>query len=388
MKELPGSLWINAGRWNWKVRLPGTEKRKNYPLRAPGQKAALAEAKGRDLAESIAARMWERAQREASMAEVAKTATLDVCISKFLGWAETYYRRSDGTSTREAGNCEYALNTLKEQHGNMLIDDLTYQHLLDSRDSLIREGLTRNTINQRVGIWKRFFAWALENRLCSASTKMEAWAITSLKANRSEAKENGEVRPVTDEDIEATVKHLTPTPATMVRVQRLTGMRPGELCAMRPRDIEKRKGLWIYRPAHHKTKHKGSIRVVVLGPQAIEGLKPYVQKTKPNDSLFEQGLAEERERKREGDSPRERWIFIQYGKVIRRACKKAGVEPWSPNQLRHACATAVRRGFGADAARSVLGHSSGSPRITDRYTKEAIEEEVIETVGKIMKKIG
>ena len=35
----------------------------------------------------------------------------------------------------------------------------------------------------------------------------------------------------------------------------------------------------------------------------------------------------------------------------------AGVPGWSPNQLRHAAATAVRARFGVEAARTTLGHA-------------------------------
>ena len=47
-----------------------------------------------------------------------------------------------------------------------------------------------------------------------------------------------------------------------------------------------------------------------------------------------------------------------FNSTLRRACEKAGVEPWSPNQLRHAAATKIRQQSGLDAAQVILGHSS------------------------------
>ena len=41
---------------------------------------------------------------------------------------------------------------------------------------------------------------------------------------------------------------------------------------------------------------------------------------------------------------------------MQRAAAKAGMPPWSPNQLRHAAATAVRRAYGLEAAQLILGH--------------------------------
>jgi integrase len=45
-----------------------------------------------------------------------------------------------------------------------------------------------------------------------------------------------------------------------------------------------------------------------------------------------------------------------YGTAVGRACKRAGVPHWSPNQLRHLFATVVRAGFGLEAAQVLLGH--------------------------------
>ncbi len=48
--------------------------------------------------------------------------------------------------------------------------------------------------------------------------------------------------PVDDSIIEATLPHLQPVVADMVRLQRLTGARPGEICSIRPADVNRRWG--------------------------------------------------------------------------------------------------------------------------------------------------
>jgi integrase len=45
-----------------------------------------------------------------------------------------------------------------------------------------------------------------------------------------------------------------------------------------------------------------------------------------------------------------------YRKAIQDACAKAKVPRWAPNQLRHACATLVRRKFGLEESQAILGH--------------------------------
>jgi integrase len=67
---------------------------------------------------------------------------------------------------------------------------------------------------------------------------------------------------VDDETLTGTVKHLSPTVVDMLEVQRLTGMRPGELCGMRPGDIDRAGDVWIFRPGSHKMEHKGRLRAV------------------------------------------------------------------------------------------------------------------------------
>ncbi|MBI1324773.1 tyrosine-type recombinase/integrase [bacterium] len=47
-----------------------------------------------------------------------------------------------------------------------------------------------------------------------------------------------------------------------------------------------------------------------------------------------------------------------YNRAIHYAAKKAGVSPWNANQLRHLAATNLRREFGIEVARAVLGHST------------------------------
>jgi len=49
--------------------------------------------------------------------------------------------------------------------------------------------------------------------------------------------------------------------------------------------------------------------------------------------------------------------------AIRYGSQKAKVPNWHPNQLRHNAATSLRKEFGLDVARVILGHSS--PAVTE-----------------------
>jgi hypothetical protein len=63
----------------------------------------------------------------------------------------------------------------------------------------------------------------------------------------------------------------------MVRVQRLTGMRPGEVCGMTTRAIETGGRVWLFRPARHKTANLGHERLITLGPKAQAIVAKYLR---------------------------------------------------------------------------------------------------------------
>jgi len=409
MKDLPGTVWLNRGRWNWRVHLPGTPARRNYPVRIPGQRIAIPEKKGRALAEAVCWRMWEAASRHDTSHDTGLT--LDSVCGLFMAWGATYYRRSDGSPTRELANCEIALRPLRAAFGRSPVNDITYQDILATRNKLIEAGHNRKTVNQRVGIWKRFFAWALESRHCSAHTKSEVWAIAAIKRNRSPAPEGEPVTPVPHKDVKSVMPFLPPILRAMVTVHELCGARPGEICMMRTADIERRRDIWIYRPMMHKSEYKDQCRVIVLGPRAQRVLSPIMDRSgylfSPAEAVTER-LQEKRSRRKSKVQPSqasrirvgtrqpgEIYTTAAYGKAIAfaiKAARRAGVKlnDWSPNQLRHACGTRVRRKVGPDAARAVLGHAGqgGASKITDTYTREAIEREIIKISARAMLLIG
>ena len=53
----------------------------------------------------------------------------------------------------------------------------------------------------------------------------------------------------------------------MVRFQRLVGCRPGEVCMLRPCDLDRSDDVWRYVPESHKTEHYGKQRIILIGPR-------------------------------------------------------------------------------------------------------------------------
>ena len=59
--------------------------------------------------------------------------------------------------------------------------------------------------------------------------------------------------------------------------------------------------------------------------------------------------------------PGVRYNVASYRKAIQSACRKAGVANWHPHQLRHTAATEIRKRFGLEATRIILGHEDMHP---------------------------
>ena len=56
--------------------------------------------------------------------------------------------------------------------------------------------------------------------------------------------------------------------------------------------------------------------------------------------------------------PGDHYTTASYGRAIGAACKKAGVPHWTTHQLRHSFATRIRKQYGLETARAMLGHRS------------------------------
>jgi integrase len=263
--------------------------------------------------------------------------------AQYLRWAETYYVK-DGKPTTELVNVKRAIRTLRETYASLPAKDFSPLKLKHVRQRLIDEGLARLNCNRYVGIITRIFAWGVENELIPAGVAHGLREVKALVRGRSEARETDPILPVDDETVEATCKVLRPMWAAMVRIQLLLACRPGELVSMRPCDIDMTGPVWIYRPASHKTAHHGKERVIPIGPKAQLLLKPWLP-TFPAQYVW---------RGRDG-APATASIYSQ---TVRRACNRAGLPHWTPNMLRHAGATKIRRQASLDAAQVILGHST------------------------------
>jgi len=204
----------------------------------------------------------------------------------------------------------------------------------------------------------------------------------------------------------------------------------GEVTAMRPCDLDTTGQVWVYSPATHKTQHHGHRRAIYIGPKAQELIQPFLAGRSLQGYLFSpiEAMAERRQKRHAlrvtplscGNRPgtnrikgkpkrglKDRYTPASYLYAVYYACDKAFPHPklgkipakqltekqkrqlkkwrrehrWHPHQLRHNAATQLRKEFGIEAARVVLGHRSAE--VTEIYAEldEAKAAAIMAKVG-------
>lgn len=319
----------------------------------------------------------------------------------FLAWADGYYRKA-GRPTGETVIYRAAIKPLRELYGHTLARDFGPKALKAVRARMIEAGLCRQEINRRVGKLRRVFRWGVAEEIVPPSVAHALAAVDPLSKGRTAAREAKPIRPVPDEHVDAVLPFLSRQVRTMVELQRLTGMRPGEVIAMTTADVDTTGPHWVYRPRSHKTEHHHRDRAIILGPRARRILGEWFRPDSPDLPLFSPADAEGERRaaqraarksavqpSQKGRSkanpkkrPGQRYTADSYRKAIlygiQRANREAGrsgadaVPDWHPNQLRHSAATRFRAEFGLDVARAVLGHASLA--MADHYAELDLEK--------------
>lgn len=292
--------------------------------------------------------------------------TLNRLCILFLEHCDTYYVKN-GEQTSEVSVIRIVLREVVAHCGRIPVSQFSPLKLKAIRERMISHEWKRKSINQQVRRIVRMLKWGVENELVPHNVWVQCTAVQGLAKGRSEAVESEPVKPVDLHDIAAVKRHLRPVVWDMIRLQFRTGMRPGEVRTLTVADLDLSGEVWECKPSSHKTEHHDRERRVFIGPKAQRILCQY--------------LTADRDRYLFESSPGSAYTKDTYNRAISRACKRAGVPSWSPNQLRHNSGTEVRRKFGIEAARTILGHADAG--VTEIYA-----ERDFETARRIMAEIG
>lgn len=338
----------------------------------------------------------------------APTEQIDVAIDAYM----THLASPDGGKPAHFEAARAALRPLSALFGATPVGGFRAADLLEVQrvmidhvrwwrgpDAEIPRPWSRETINRRVRCVLRAFEWFELRGMVAEGRSRHLALVPSLKKGRSSAHEPPRRnRIVDDATIEAVCRYVSPTVAAMIRLARITAMRPAEVVRLRVAAINT-DGLWEYRPESHKLEHLEIPRTIYLGALERDILEPFLDRP-PGCWLFDPAesrswyfaqrtatrktkvypsevrrvaagreAAEGRRRRAGGRhyTPSGFRLAILYG--IRRALS-AGVKiaRFSPYDLRHTRATEIEREHGARAAQAVLGHMG--LKTTDVYLHE------------------
>jgi integrase len=298
-----------------------------------------------------------------------------------------YYSR-DGAPTGEHTTIRYALRPLLWRFRDLKVTEFGPKKLKEVRDDMIKLGWSRSTINKSVNRIKLCFAWAASEELIPSDIAMGLKTVTGLRRDRTAAKEKAPIGPVADEVVDAVLPILSPIVADICRLMRLTGMRPGEVLAMRAGEIDRTDPTcWVYRPGHHKTEHHGKGRAVFIGARAQEILLPRILRS-GDGRLFPMTRAALRRAIARGCA--RAFPHPTISKITgkkRTDALRAELQAWNkehrfhPNQIRHTVGTEVRARYGLEAAQVLLGHSRAD--VTQTYAERDLAK-----AADVARKIG
>ena len=361
--------------------------------------------------------------------------TIKELIARFWHYAEGYYRTLTDGRNKELEQFRLALRPLKELYASTPAVEFGPRSLKALQQEMVKMGWCRPYINKQVNRIRHAFRWAVSDELIPSGVLHSLQSVPGLKRGRSEAYEPEKVTPVPMELVDAIKPFVSRQVWAMIQLQLFTAARACEVIQMRPCDIDRTKKIWVYKPEHHKTEHHGFEKKIWIGPRGQQELTPFLLRN-PETYCFPPAEAERERRQRlseqrttppaygnapgtnRKDEPEriagERYTTDTYRRAIARACDQAFAPPeplarqtdetmadwkkrltpeqkaelkawqkahrWHPHQLRHNAATYLRREFGLEAARIILGHQSAA--ITEIYA-EKDEKEAIEAIMKV-----
>ena len=287
---------------------------------------------------------------------------------------------------QESHRFNQVCNAMDEHDGHLLASKYGPMALQRQRQRWIDSGKARVYCNRLTNAIVRIFKFGVSQELVEESVWRSLKSIDPLRIGDSEAHETEPVGPVPIEWVRATAKELSPVLRSMMRVHVCTGMRPSELCRMRPCDLDRSGEVWMYRPAKHKTASRGKSKAVPIMGDAREAITDYLNrdpmsfrfspiesyawyqaKKRTNRKTKIQPSQVSREVENPRKKPRECFDANSYRQSLQRAAKNAKVPHWHPYQLRHLAGTVVREALGPEATQALLGHAN--IKMSEHYAK-------------------
>lgn len=294
-------------------------------------------------------------------------------LAAFKVHADAWYRQENGRQTGEWYNLRTVSRILNELYGDTPAAAFDQDCLAAVRARFLAErtergeAWARNHINEQVQRVRRIFRWGAGKKFVPAAVVAELQTLPPLLEGRTTAPEPEATVDVPDAIVDATLPFLGTSIAGMVQLQRLTGMRPGEVTKLQAADLKRDADpdgvCWLYEPAKHKTKRLGKRRRIWFGPRAQALLQPFIDQA-GDGYLFPPTV------QRAGARQQGHYRVDSYQGRVKEGCARALLDEaaskvfakhqlrsWSPNQLRHSRLTEVSLTEGLLESQATGGHS-------------------------------
>jgi hypothetical protein len=110
--------------------------------------------------------------------------TVNELLEAFWEHARRHYRTPDGRQSKELNNFHDTFRPIRKLYGVTIASEFSSLKLKRVRQSMIDEGLCRNTINQRIGRIVHTFKWAVSEELIPANVYQAIKTVSGLQRGR------------------------------------------------------------------------------------------------------------------------------------------------------------------------------------------------------------
>ncbi len=221
--------------------------------------------------------------------------------------------------------------------------------LADLEAWIARAPASPSTVGRRAATFRRFFAWAVRHDLCARDPMGGYPPVRARRRLPRPIREDREQRA-----LDAAIAAAPQPYRLLVTILRETGMRAGEVLALRVGDVTLDPGREALRVREPKN---GSERMVVLGatatPKALRGLRTHLRTlhgAAPYEILF---------RSNRGTAVSYDALHYQWAGICAAAglVDQAGAPRYTLHQLRHTRGSAlIAQGQRVEIVQRVLGH--------------------------------